>query len=119
MTVYCRICGAAGAACGDSHQTLPLLTGDALYRKGRTMNQPREELKEYHYWVSGMEMTAMLTEKMAKRLGAKPVGEPLDDPDQHENNEANRQATGAQDVDDDTNVTHKARKPRNKWGSSN
>lgn len=78
------------------------------------MTQPREELKEYHYWVSGMEMTAMLTEKMAERLKAKPVGEPLDPADQHENNEANRTATNAQDVDTDTNITTKARTARNK-----
>lgn len=80
------------------------------------MTAPREELKEYHYWVSGMEMTAMLTEKMAERLNAKPVGEALDDPNTLENNEANRQATGAQDVDTETNVTHKARTPRKTTG---
>jgi hypothetical protein len=117
MTVYCRICGAAGAACGDSHQTLPLLTAEGINRGTGRMSQQREELQEYHYYVSGIEMTAMLTEKMAKRLGAKPVGEPLDDPNNLENNEANRMSTGAQDVDTETNVTTKARRPRNKSGS--
>lgn len=114
MNVYCRICGAAGAACGDSHQTLPLLTGEAFYRRADAVTAPREELKEYHYWVSGIEMSAMLTEKMAARLGAKPIGEALDPANPLENNEANRLATNAQDVDTDTNVTTKARRPRNK-----
>lgn len=42
------------------------------------MAQP-EELKEYHYRVGHTETTGMLTQRMADRLGAKPVGEPLDD----------------------------------------
>lgn len=35
----------------------------------------RQELKEYSYYVGNIEHTAMLTDKMAKRLGAKPLGE--------------------------------------------
>jgi hypothetical protein len=113
MNVYCRICGAPGAACGDSHQTLPLLTGEAYYRGVSTVtDKPREELQEYHYYVSGMEMTALMTEKMAQRVGAKPIDEPLDPPDNFENNEANRLSSPGQQQASDAGVTHKARQPR-------
>lgn len=80
------------------------------------MTEP-QELKEYHYWTGYTETTALLTEKMAERLGAKPVGEELDDPDPFANNEANRASThtpaeGVTGTDDQA-VT-KARTARNK-----
>jgi hypothetical protein len=40
-----------------------------------------EELKEYHYYIGYIETTALLTEEMAEQLDAKPVDEPLDEPD--------------------------------------
>lgn len=39
------------------------------------MANEKVEIKEYSYYVGNIEHTAMLTEKMAERLGAKPVGE--------------------------------------------
>lgn len=134
MNVYCRICGEPGAACGDSHQTLPLLTGAAFFRGDSSMTDPRmsetndttngpQELEEYHYYVGHMETTAMLTPAMAERLGAKPVGEALDEPDggKKGNNEANRLSTqgGKADKDGVTNAgaeeaQEKARTARNK-----
>lgn len=63
-------------------------------------DQPREEMKEYHYWVGHMETSAMLTESMAERLGAKPIGEALDDADKGKNNEANRASTKSREADD-------------------
>lgn len=62
----------------------------------------RAELAEYHYMVGHVEHSAMLTEKMAKRLGAKPIGEPLDETETGsvENNEAQRMSTANRDADD-------------------
>jgi len=58
------------------------------------MTEQPQELGEYHYYVSGMEITAQMTPEMAEKVGAKPIDEPLDeDPDNHENNEANRLST--------------------------
>jgi hypothetical protein len=79
--------------------------------------QEREELQEYHYYTSGMEMTAMMTPKMAARLGAKPIDEPLDDPDQLENNEANRVAADNKDANA-RGVTVKGRTGKNKTAST-
>jgi len=61
---------------------------------------PPEELGEYHYYVSGMEMTAQMTPSMAEKMGAVPIDQPLDeDPDNLENNEANRLSSHMQDAD--------------------
>jgi hypothetical protein len=60
------------------------------------------ELKEYHYMVGHVEHSAMLTPKMAERLGAKPIDEPLDDTKTGEvtNNEAQRMSTATREADD-------------------
>jgi hypothetical protein len=78
---------------------------------------------EYHYMVGHIEHSAMLTPKMAERLGAKPIGEPLDKPatGEVENNEAQRSSTLNRDADDSgtSNPEHdeaaaKAKVARNK-----
>jgi hypothetical protein len=84
----------------------------------------QQEIKEYHYMVGHVEHSAMLTEKMAKRLNAKPIGEPLDETETGnvENNEAQRMSTANRDADD-TGVTGnedaatKTRNARNKRAS--
>lgn len=82
-----------------------------------------QKTEEYHYYVGHVEMTAMLTPKMAERLGAKPIGEHLDAPGvgEVENNEAQRASTAMRDADDSgvTNPEHdeiagKTRAARNK-----
>lgn len=67
-----------------------------------------QELKEYEYRVGHLPVTAMLTEKMAKRLDAKPVGE-SENPEVGKvvNNEASRQATAGREADE-SGVTNKA-----------
>jgi hypothetical protein len=42
VNVFCRICGAPGAACGDSHQTLPLLTSAAFFKGATPMNDKQD-----------------------------------------------------------------------------
>lgn len=42
------------------------------------MSDDTQELQEYHYWVGHIEHTGLLTEEMAERLGAKPLGEELE-----------------------------------------
>lgn len=119
MSVYCRICGAAGAACGESHQELPLLSS-ASFHRGDTVtdtgtNEP-QELAEYHYWTGYMETTAMMTPKMAEKLGAKPVDEELDPVDAGKNQEANRMASANKDATEHgvVQAAPKARTPKNK-----
>lgn len=82
-----------------------------------------QETKEYHYWVGHVEVSAMLTPKMAERLGAKPIGEELEPPGTGnvDNNEAQRMSTANRDADDSgtTNPEHddiagKTRGARNK-----
>lgn len=80
------------------------------------MTEP-QELKEYHYWVGQVEHSAMLTQKMADRLGAVPIDEELESPDPFANNEANRASThtpaeGVTGPDD--GAVPKARTARNK-----
>lgn len=85
-----------------------------------------QKTEEYHYWVGHVEHSAMLTPKMAERLGAKPIGEELDPPGTGnvENNEAQRASTAMRDADD-SGVTYeegeqaasKARAARNKRAS--
>lgn len=59
------------------------------------------ELKEYEYVVGHVPTTAMLTEKQAKRLGAKPVGEAeVPDTGAIENREAERMQTRHREADD-------------------
>lgn len=118
MSVYCRICGTAGAACGDSHKNpdLPLLTA-AAFKGDPPMATEPQELAEYHYWTGHIETTAMLTPKMAERLGAVPIDEDLPDADPTANNEANRAATVMKDggvTGDGTETITKARTARNK-----
>lgn len=86
-----------------------------------------QEMREYEYMVGGMSTTAMLTEKMAARLGAKPVGEHSGDPEF--NKTAERMSThGRQSEDEGVEVTfpdgssgadavNKARSSRNKRGN--
>lgn len=64
------------------------------------MTEP-QEIKEYHYYVGHVEHSAMLTPKMAERLNAVPIDQPLDDTQtgQVENNEAQRMSTAAGEAD--------------------
>jgi len=64
------------------------------------------QLKEYHYYIGYIEHTAMLTEEMAEKLNAKPIGEDLDEP----NINTNEQHRGSVQAAGET----KARTPRNK-----
>lgn len=93
------------------------------------MSEPLE-LKEYEYVVGHVPTTAMLTEKQAKRLGAKPVGEAeVPDTGKSENREAQRMQTSHREAEDaGVNATHpdggtseeavtKARVARNKRAS--
>lgn len=73
----------------------------------------REPLDEYKYYVSGIEMTGMMTPTMAARIGAVLVDDPSPAATQHENNEANRLSTQSRDASLE-GVTTKARTPRNK-----
>jgi hypothetical protein len=85
------------------------------------------EVREYEYMVGGIPTTAMLTEKMAQRLGAKPVGEHSGDPEY--NKTAERMSTHGRETDDEgADVTYadgttaadaatKARTARNKRAS--
>jgi len=90
------------------------------------VTQP-QEIKEYHYYVGHIEHSAMLTEKMAQRLNAKPIDEPLDAPGvgEVENNEAQRASTGMRDADDSgvnsevgDDAQRKSRSARNKRAAS-
>lgn len=86
-----------------------------------------QEMKEYEYMVGNIPTTAMLTEKMAQRLGAKPVGEHGGDPEY--NKTAERMSThGRQSDDEGVDATYadgttnadaatKARTARNKRAS--
>lgn len=60
------------------------------------------ELKEMKYRVGHMEVTAMLTDKQAERLGAVGVDEELPEPGVGEvdNNEAQRTATQSREAED-------------------
>lgn len=79
------------------------------------------ELKEYEYYVGHMPVTAMLTEEMAERLGAKGVGEATD-PAEGEvpNNTAESVSTHMREADDsgvngpDSDAVDKARTTRNR-----
>jgi hypothetical protein len=70
-----------------------------------TQEEP-EELKEYHYYIGYIEHTALMTEEMAETMNAKPVGEPLDEP----NINTNEERRGSVQAPGYT----KARTPRNK-----
>lgn len=66
------------------------------------MSQP-QELKEYTYHVGHVPTTAMLTEAQAQRLGATPVDEDEDTPqegDSQPNREADRMQTHNRKADD-------------------
>lgn len=95
------------------------------------MSEP-VELKEYTYHVGHVPTTAMLTEAQAKRLGATPVDEDAEAPQEGEtlpNNEAARMQTNHRESDDaGVNATYadgttgadastKARTARNKRAS--
>lgn len=99
---------------------------DERTAKWEERQQEPEELKEYHYYVGHMEVTAMLTEEMADQLDAVPIDEELDEPTggKTSNNEANRMATRNREADDagvvsdddpdGKQATGKARNARNK-----
>jgi hypothetical protein len=99
---------------------------DERTAKWEEKEQEPEELKEYHYYVGHMEVTAMLTEEMADQLDAVPIDEDLDEPTggKTSNNEANRMATRSRPADDagvvsdedpdGKQATGKARSARNK-----
>lgn len=87
------------------------------------MTEP-QKIEEYHYMVGHVEHSAMLTPKMAERLGAKPIGEPLDDTETGnvENNEAQRMSTAAGEADEagvtgTEDAATKTRSARNKRAS--
>lgn len=56
------------------------------------MTEPQEpqKLQEYQYRVGHMVTTAQLTEEMAERMGAVPLGEELPDEDEIKNTESER-----------------------------
>lgn len=58
-----------------------------------------QEMREYEYMVGNVPTTALLTEKMAARLGAKPVGEHSGEPEF--NKTAERMSTQNRDLDDE------------------
>lgn len=73
------------------------------YQRTERQNDPNqqgdekpEELKEYHYHIGYIEHSALLTEDMAEKLNAKPIGEPLDEPNinTNEQHRGNVQAAG-------------------------
>ena len=73
---------------------------DVVFRKDTSMAEP-VEMKEYEYYVGHVKTTAMLTEKMAKRLGAKPVGEAQAPEEGNvDNNEAQRASTDTREAED-------------------
>ncbi len=89
-----------------------------------------QELKEYEYVVGHLPVTAMLTEKMAKRLNATAVGESSSPGEGNvANNEAQRASTHNRELDDNgvvtthpdgetsEDATTKARTARNKRAS--
>lgn len=106
----------------DRHQQ----RSDERAAKWEEKQQEPEELKEYHYYVGHMEVTAMLTEEMAEQLDAVPIDEELEPPTggKTSNNEANRMATRSREADDagvvseddpdGKTATGKARGARNK-----
>lgn len=59
------------------------------------------EIREYHYYVGHIEHSAMLTPKMAERLNAVPIDQPLEDTETGnvDNNEAQRMSTAAGEAD--------------------
>jgi hypothetical protein len=70
-------------------------------RKDIAMAPEPVELNEYEYVVGHVKTTAMLTEKQAQRLGAKPVGEAeVPDTGQTQNREAERMQTRHREADD-------------------
>lgn len=120
----CPICNTLGHVCGEDH-----MRHGPVDIEGVDMAE-RQELKEYSYYVGNIEHTAMLTEKMAKRLSAKPIGEASpDDVPNGGNTQAQNQANlsnsdmAAADADGTTGGTEpytrggeaaKARKAQNK-----
>ena len=69
----CPVCNIPGHVCGESHMHGKPI--DSREGVEAVMADEKLELKEYEYYVGNIPTTAMLTEKMAKRLNAKPVGE--------------------------------------------
>lgn len=97
----------------------------SLSFKGEPVTEP-QEIQEYHYYVGHVEHSAMLTPKMAERLGAKPIGESLDatETGNVENNEAQRMSTASGEADDagvtgTEDAQTKTRQARNKRASGN
>ena len=69
----CPVCNLVGHVCGDDHVAIPPV--DSRIGVVEIMADEKIELKEYEYMVGNIPTTAMLTDKMAKRLNAKPVGQ--------------------------------------------
>jgi hypothetical protein len=70
----CPVCQVPGHVCGDNHMRRGPV--DNFVQEGTAVTEPAE-LKEYVYVVNNMKTTAMLTPKMAERLGAVEVdGDP-------------------------------------------
>lgn len=88
--------------------TRPLISSASF--KGDPVTEPQsnepQKMSEYEYYVGHIKTTALLTEKMAKRLGAKPVGE-AEAPEVGgvDNNEAGRMSTSGREADDAGVVT--------------
>lgn len=68
----CLICTTPGVACGDDHMHLPPVDLQRVV-KGRTA--VAEKLNEYRWMNGNMEMTGLLTEQQAERVGAERIGE--------------------------------------------
>ncbi len=135
----CLICGAGAHTCGPDHMTHPPVDLEEFHMSDTestpvTSGAPVEgkepaELREYEYMVGHVPTTAMLTEEMAERLGATPVGaggakartRNFGGTQRLDNNEAERQATQHAEVDergvggeDATAAQTKVRDARNK-----
>lgn len=79
------------------------------------------ELKQYEYYVGHMKITAQMTEAQAEKVGAKPIGEAVDDPEGGvQNKEAERASTQMAAAEesgvtgDDPEALNKARETRNR-----
>ncbi len=115
----CPVCSTPGRACGADHMRYGPIE---IPEKGDTVMADPIELREYTYMIGNMPVTAMLTEELAERYGAKPVAEGVD-PSNPGTDISSRQAVvgsssmrtadDAGVVDDDESVS-KSRAARNK-----
>lgn len=108
-------------ACGDDHVVLPVISSEML-KRGNVVAEAPLELKEYEYYVGHAKLTAMLTEEMADRLQAVPVGEGAEAPQEGAvpNRTAEQLSTHHRQAEDDgvdgpdSDGINKARNTRNR-----